>query len=49
VVLPAEVQIAQDGDATRYTLPSGKVLLMRGDVLSVEGEPGYDVPIKRPV
>jgi hypothetical protein len=42
VVLPAEVQIAQEGDITRYTLPSGKELIMRNTILSVEGEPGYE-------
>lgn len=44
VVLPAEVHITKEGDSTRYTLPSGSVLIMRDTLLYVEGEPGYDVP-----
>jgi hypothetical protein len=47
VVFPAEVQITQEGGLTRYTLPSGKVFIMRDTLLYAEGEPGYDVPIEQ--
>src|SRR6266567_6714788 len=47
VAFPAEVDIIQEGDITRYTLPSGKVFIMRGDLLYAEGEPGYDRPMKQ--
>ena len=44
VVFPATVQITQEGDhITRYTLPSGKVFIMKGDFLYQAGEPGLAI------
>lgn len=38
VGFPAEVQIKKEGDTTRYTLPSGKVFIMKDAFLYQEGE-----------